>query len=102
MEKFYDLVYDCVKLIPMGKVSTYSEIARAAGNPTACRAALNALHKSPDHNSIPCHRVVNSKGQLSKHFKFGGIKAQKELLEIEGVEVHKNKVDLEKYGFYFW
>ena len=61
------------------------------------RAVGNALHKNPDPSTIPCHRVVNSKGELAEAFVFGGVNIQKERLEKEGVEVIDNKVDLSKY-----
>ena len=99
---FYKRVYDLVKLIPLGKVTTYGEIARALGNPRASRAVGYALHKNPEPGVIPCHRVVNRNGELSGSFAFGGASAQKNLLINEGVMVKKNKVDLSKYMFYYW
>ena len=99
---FYEKVYQLVKLIPFGKVTTYGEVARAAGNPGASRVVGWALHVNPYFGQVPCHRVVNREGKLAEGFAFGGSKAQKHMLEDEGVEVIKNKVDLKKYGFYFW
>lgn len=100
--EFYNKVYDYVKLIPLGKVTTYGEIARAIGNPRASRAVGYALHRNPMPGVIPCHRVVNRNGELSRSFAFGGLSAQKNLLINEGVIVNKNKVDLSRYMFYFW
>ena len=99
---FYERVYDLVRLIPLGKVTTYGEIAKACGNPRASRAVGYALHKNPQPGVIPCHRVVNKDGELSSGFAFGGAKAQKKLLSSEGVTVKGNKVDLSLYMFYFW
>ena len=48
---------------------------------------------------IPCHRVVNSKGELAGEYAFGGAWKQAEILEGEGVPSVDGKVDLEKYGF---
>ncbi len=90
-------IYEAVKLIPKGKVATYAQIAEIAGNPQMCRAVGNALHKNPDPEHIPCYRVVNSKGELSGSFAFGGDERQKELLEAEGVEICGKRVDLVKY-----
>ena len=45
----------------------------------------------------PCYKVVDSKGNLSKHFAFGGINRQKEKLEEEGIVVKNDRVDLGKY-----
>jgi methylated-DNA-protein-cysteine methyltransferase related protein len=80
----YSLVYEVVKKIPKGKVVTYGEIARKIGIKDV-RTIGWALHKNPDQANIPCHRVVTKDGKLSDNFAFGGYKAQKKLLENEGV-----------------
>ena len=49
----------------------------------------NILHNNPDTEHIPCHRVVNAQGKLSRSYAFGGIEVQRRLLESEGV-VFKN------------
>lgn len=90
-------IYEAVKRIPYGKVATYAQIAKEAGEPKMARAVGNALHKNPDPDNIPCFRVVNSKGELSGEFAFGGAGAQARLLEAEGIEVINGRVDLEKY-----
>lgn len=90
-------IYEAVKKIPKGKVATYAQVAQMAGNPRMSRAVGNALHKNPTPGIIPCHRVVNSKGQLSGSFAFGGKNAQEKLLEAEGVKVTNGVVDLSKY-----
>ena len=90
-------IYDAVKLIPKGCVATYGQIAELAGDKKMSRAVGNALHKNPDPVNIPCFRVVNSKGELSGAFAFGGADRQKILLESEGIEVNDNKVDLNIY-----
>ena len=91
-------IYEAVKRIPKGKVATYAQVAKMAGNPKMCRAVGNALHKNPDFENIPCYRVVNSKGELAGEYAFGGAWAQKELLEADGIEVINGKVDLSKYA----
>lgn len=106
IEESYDLIsdsptkriYEAVKRIPRGKVATYGKVAAMAGNPKMSRAVGNALHKNPDGESIPCYRVVNSKGELAGEYVFGGLWKQKELLEADGIEVIDGRVDLEKYG----
>ncbi len=91
-------IYEAVKKIPKGHVATYGQIAEMAGDRKMARAVGNALHKNPDPDSIPCFRVVNSKGELSGNFAFGpGV--QEKLLREDGIEVDNGKVDLEKYGF---
>lgn len=98
MEKAtFELIYDVVKQIPKGKVATYGQVAALAGNKRWSRVVGYALHVNPDPSTIPCHRVVNRLGEVSKAFAFGGENRQIALLEGEGVKVDGNKVDLEKY-----
>lgn len=94
-------LYELVRQIPKGKVTTYLEIAKAMGRPQSARAVGNALHKNPNPISIPCHRVVSSSGRLSSNFAFGGLIVQKELLIKEGVDVQDDKVDLSKYMYLY-
>ena len=82
-------VYEFVKRIPQGKVATYGQIALHLGNRNFARAVGNILHGNPDPEHIPCHRVVNAQGRLSRSYAFGGIDAQRRLLVSEGV-VFKN------------
>ena len=91
-------IYEAVKKIPKGHVATYGRIAEMAGEPEMARAVGNALHKNPDPEHIPCFRVVNSKGELSGAFAFGGENEQARRLMADGVEVVNGKVDLKKYG----
>lgn len=90
-------IYEAVKRIPKGKVATYAQIAAMAGNERMARAVGNALHKNPEPGIIPCHRVVDSKGNLAGAFAFGGEKVQEDLLKREGVIVIDGRVDLQKY-----
>ena len=91
-------IYNAVKKIPEGKVATYAQIAEMAGDRKMARVVGNALHKNPDPDNIPCFRVVNSKGECSGSFAFGGLDEQAKRLREDGIEVVNNKVDLEKYG----
>ena len=91
-------IYEAVKRIPAGRVATYGQVAEMAGDRTMARAVGNALHRNPDPDNIPCFRVVNSKGELSGEFAFGGPGAQAERLREDGVEVLNGRVDLKKYG----
>ena len=85
-------IYEFVKIIPKGKVATYGQIALHLGNRNFARAVGNILHSNPDPEHIPCHRVVNSKGRLSRSYAFGGIEAQRRLLVSEGVVFKNNQV----------
>ena len=82
-------IYEFVKIIPKGKVATYGQIALYLGNRNFARAVGNILHGNPDPEHIPCHRVVNAQGKLSRSYAFCGIEAQRRLLASEGV-VFKN------------
>ena len=93
-------IYKTVMKIPYGKVATYGQIATLCGNPYYARAVGNALHKNPDPDNIPCYRVVNSKGELSGAFAFGGAERQEELLKADGIEVINGKVSLKEYGMF--
>ena len=90
-------IYEQVKKIPKGKVATYGQIALMAGNPRWSRVVGYALHSNPEPGVIPCHRVVNKDGKLSKSFAFGGENRQIELLEAEGIELVDGRVNLDKY-----
>ena len=94
---FRDKVYHMVEQIPKGRVATYGQIATLCGKPRAARAVGNALHENPFEGQVPCHRVVNAKGELSGAFAFGGRNRQRELLQAEGVEFLANgAVDLKR------
>ena len=88
-----DQVYELVSKIPPGKVLTYGAIARELGLKTPRQVGW-ILHRNPDHNNIPCHRVVFSDDKLSGQFAFGGADAQRKWLESEGVMFKGEKVDV--------
>ena len=90
-------IYEAVKRIPKGRVATYGQVAKMAGNERMSRAVGNALHKNPDPDHIPCFRVVNSKGELAGAFAFGGANVQADLLREDGVEVVDGKVDMKRF-----
>ncbi len=98
MEKnTFELIYEIVRMIPYGKVATYGQIAALAGNPRLSRVVGYALHVNPDPESIPCYRVVNRLGEVSKAFAFGGENRQIALLQAEGVSFTDGRVDLQKH-----
>ena len=93
----FERIYAIVRLIPRGKVATYGQIAALAGNPRLSRVVGYALHVNPDPDNIPCYRVVNRLGEVSKAFAFGGENRQIALLQNEGVEFIDGRVDLKKH-----
>lgn len=92
MSQFSEKVYKIVSQIPAGKVLTYAQVAKLAGNVKAARAVGSALKNNKDSKSIPCHRVVGAGGKLTG-YAFGGINKKRKLLENEGV-VFKPSTDL--------
>ena len=95
---FFAKVYQIVRQIPLGKVATYGQIARLAGNSRMSRQVGWALHVNPEPIVTPCHRVVNREGKLSGAFAFGGMDVQRNLLIREGVQfVDDETVDLTKF-----
>tara|TARA_X000001036_G_scaffold409377_1_gene420412 strand:+ start:487 stop:804 length:318 start_codon:yes stop_codon:yes gene_type:complete len=89
---FFQRVYDVVRTIPFGRVTTYGLIAKKLGTASSARTvgwALNACHND---SSIPAHRVVNRNGLLSGKHHFKGLDLMKQLLENEGIEVNDDKV----------
>ncbi len=68
--------------IPFGSVSSYRDVAAAAGSPKAYRAAGNALGSNPIPIVVPCHRVLHASGGLGGYA--GGPDRKRFLLELEG------------------
>jgi methylated-DNA-protein-cysteine methyltransferase related protein len=97
---FFERVYEVVKQIPYGRVTSYGAIAKFLGAARSARMvgwAMNASHAMED---VPAHRVVNRKGLLTGKFHFDGTNLMQQLLESEGIKVVDNQiVDFEKY---FW
>lgn len=103
MEKsnIFTRIYDIVRRIPRGSVTTYGQIALLLGNPRMSRVVGYALHVNPEPGIIPCHRVVNRFGGLSTAFAFGGENQQRILLEGEGVTfLEDGRVDMKKHMWY--
>jgi methylated-DNA-[protein]-cysteine S-methyltransferase len=80
---FAGAVLQATARIPFGSVSSYREIAAAAGSPNAYRAAGNALGSNPIPIVVPCHRVLHAGGGLGGYT--GGLGRKRYLLGLEGV-----------------
>lgn len=90
---FYDQVYQVVRLIPKGRVSSYGSIAAYLGTKGSSRMvgyAMNAAHTA--FPPVPAQRVVNRNGLLTGKFHFGSPDLMQQLLENEGVRVENDKV----------
>ena len=98
---FFEKVYDVVKLIPHGRVTSYGAIAEYLGSRGSARMvgwAMNASHSAKEN--VPAHRVVNRQGLLTGKQHFGAPTIMQQLLESEGIVVVENQiVDFENY---FW
>jgi methylated-DNA-protein-cysteine methyltransferase-like protein len=90
---FFSKVYEVVRLIPSGRVTSYGAIARYLGTGSSARTvgwALNASHTGPGF--IPAHRVVNRNGLLTGKRHFGNSSTMQQLLENEGLIVDDDRV----------
>jgi methylated-DNA-protein-cysteine methyltransferase-like protein len=95
---FTAAVLRIIQNIPSGKVMTYGQIARLAGNPRAARQVVRILHSMSDAHRLPWHRVVNAKGQIMIADEAKEI--QMLSLESEGIEMRGHLVDLQQYQFH--
>jgi methylated-DNA-protein-cysteine methyltransferase-like protein len=89
---YFDLVYQVVKEIPKGRVTTYGTIAHYLGLKSGARMvgyAMNAAHALPD---VPAQRVVNRQGLLTGKHHFATPTRMQELLEADGVRVENDRV----------
>lgn len=89
--KYYNDVYDVVRLIPKGKVTTYGAIAAFLGLGSA-RMVGWALNQSHHIGDVPAHRVVNRKGELSGRAHWNPPQRMQELLEAEGIIVKDHQI----------
>jgi methylated-DNA-protein-cysteine methyltransferase-like protein len=98
---FFENVYQLVKEIPYGRVTSYGAIAEYLGTKGSSRMvgwAMNASHSATEN--IQAHRVVNRNGMLTGKNHFGGPDVMKQLLESEGIAVENDKIiNFEKH---FW
>lgn len=92
-ETFYDRVYQIVRQIPEGRVTSYGAIAKALGTAGSARMVGYALRASQGiYPPIPAHRVVNRIGMLSGKSAFGSSSMMQQLLENESVVVENDQV----------
>jgi methylated-DNA-protein-cysteine methyltransferase related protein len=90
---FFDDVFEVVRLIPKGKISTYGAIAEYLGTKGSSRMVGWALNQCNDSGmeDIPAHRVVNRKGLLTGKIHFKG-RSMEDLLRKDGVRVSNNQI----------
>jgi methylated-DNA-protein-cysteine methyltransferase-like protein len=98
---FFESVYQVVRLIPKGRVTSYGAIAKYLGTARSSRVvgyAMNAAHSQKP--KVPAHRVVNRNGLLSGKHHFETPFLMQELLEKEGVEIKEDVV--QNFKTHFW
>ena len=97
----YEAIYDIVRAIPPGRVTSYGAIAAALGVKSGARLVGYAMNLSHTvHPFVPAHRVLNRNGLLTGKHHFGAPDAMQKLLEAEGVKIEKDAaVDFETL---FW
>ena len=100
-QTFYEQVFEIVKLIPRGRVTSYGAIAKSLGAGGSSRMVGFAMRYAGMVNPpVPAHRVVNSTGLLTGKFHFNPPELMIELLEREGVTVKNDKI--QNFKKYFW
>jgi methylated-DNA-protein-cysteine methyltransferase related protein len=90
---FFEQVYEVVRLIPRGRVTSYGAIAAYLGSKGSSRMvgwAMNASHNALQ--DIPAHRVVNRTGLLTGKHHFGGPEIMRQLLESEGLVFNRDQI----------
>lgn len=90
---FFENVYDVVRLIPKGRVTSYGAIANYLGTKMSARMvgwAMNAAHTVKP--KVPAHRVVNRNGMLSGKAHFGSPTLMQQLLEKEKIKVENDTI----------
>ena len=97
---FFQNVFDVVRLIPKGRVTSYGAIAKYLGTGGSSRMVGWAMNASHSNSEVPAHRVVNRKGLLTGKHHFGGGNIMEQLLGNEGVKVEQNQI--QNLEHYFW
>ncbi|WP_268541802.1 MGMT family protein [Candidatus Nitrosotenuis cloacae] len=93
-------VYRNLLKVPKGRVTTYGELAKAAGIANGQRAIGKIMNKNPFPVIIPCHRVVKSDGKIGGYFYGQDVKSK--MLSTEGIMIKNGKIqNWEKSVFRF-
>ena len=92
-------IHAVVRRIPRGRVATYGQVAALAGFPRHARQVGYAMRDLPQGSDLPWHRVLNARGEVSPRAAVGWEDVQRDLLEQEGVELARERVDLVRFGW---
>lgn len=100
-DEFVHAVYEVVKRIPRGRVTSYGAIARALGCPTWARQVGRVMARCGAYDSLlPAHRVVNAQGVLSGRNAFTPADTMQQRLEAEGIRIVNHRVQAWKQLFW--
>lgn len=97
---FFEQVYEIVRLIPKGRVTSYGNIAKALGTPKSSRMVGWAMNASHGKHNVPAHRVVNRNGMLTGKMHFSTPSEMQALLEEEGIKVVEDKIQY--FSLHYW
>ncbi|MCK5826188.1 MAG: MGMT family protein [Desulfuromusa sp.] len=96
----YSAIYNLVRQIPVGQVTTYGWIAKKIG--CTARTVGFAMAALPAGNDVPWQRVINSQGKVSPRIDGEGNILQHDLLKAEGLPFDQNgRIDLDRHGWIF-
>ena len=97
---FFNDVYEVVKLIPKGRVTSYGAIANYLGTKSSARMVGWAMNQAHGMHEVPAHRVVNRIGVLSGKAHFGSPDRMQKLLEKEGITIVNDQI--QGFDKVFW
>ena len=97
---FFELVFQIVKLIPHGRVTSYGAIANYLGSKSGARMVGWAMNASHQYAGIPAHRVVNRNGLLSGKMHFPTPDSMQQALESEGIQIQDDQI--QHFSEIFW
>jgi len=97
---FFDDVYEVVKLIPKGRVTSYGAIASYLGTKMSARMVGWAMTAAHSDKTVPAHRVVNRNGLLTGRHHFATPTTMQERLEKETIKIKNNQV--QDFANKFW
>ena len=97
---FFENVYEVVKLIPKGRVTSYGAIACYLGAKKSSRMVGWAMNASHNRMDLPAHRVVNRNGILTGKNHFETVNSMQKLLEQEGIVVVNDQI--QEFQKKFW
>lgn len=99
-KSFFEKVYEVVRQIPSGRVTSYGAIARYIGAAGSSRMVGWAMNNASKLEDIPAHRVVNRNGLLTGKHHFPGTFVMQQLLEEEGIRVENDRIVC--FQHHFW